>query len=235
MDQPTRFPWNHFPGVYIHAPESFVTTHHAYSAAKAGDIWAAVELVTDTISLKVLDQLWKRFDGHAPILVSPHAKNTSGVDAIPEAMAWVISDLLKWPYEDRVVQLNEVSHAKASGYERLQRQVTFHGAVVIGLNYLLVDSFVCHGGTLANFRGHILAQNGFVIGATALTGKDYSAQLAVTSKQLSELRSKHGHIEYWWRQRFGFGFECLTASEARYLSRARTAESIIAGLEAVDR
>lgn len=235
MEQAPRFPWNHFPPVYIHASENFVKTHHAYSAAKAGDTWAAVELATDAISLTVLDKLWKRFDAYAPVLVSPHAEGASGIDAIPEAMAWVISDLLKWPYEDRVVRGNKVSRANASGYERLQRQVIFRGAVVIGLNYLLVDSFVCHGGTLANFRGHILAQNGYVIGATALTGKDYSAELALTGEKLAELRRKHGHIEYWWRQRFGFGFECLTASEARYLSRARTAESIVASLEAIDR
>ena len=70
MDRATRFPWNHFPGIYIHASESFVKTHHAYSAAKAGDSWAAVELATDAISLAVLDKLWKRFDAYAPVLVS---------------------------------------------------------------------------------------------------------------------------------------------------------------------
>jgi adenine/guanine phosphoribosyltransferase-like PRPP-binding protein len=234
MDQAKRFPWNHFPGVFIHASERFLKTHHAYNAAKAGNNVAAMELAADAISIKVLDQLWKRFDAYAPVLVSPHSSGLSGVDAIPEAMAWVVSDLLKWPYEERVVQRNNVSHTGASGYERLQRQVIFQGPVVVGLNYLLVDDFVTHGGTLANLRGHILAQKGYVIGATVLAGKDYSAELALPSTQLAELRSKHGHIEYWWRQRFGFGFECLTASEARYLSRARTTESIIEALEAVD-
>jgi len=32
------------------------------------------------------------------------------------------------------------------------------------------------------------------------------------------LRLKHGEgLEDWWNQRFGFGFDCLTESEARYL------------------
>jgi hypothetical protein len=150
-------------------------------------------------------------------------------------MAWTISDLLNWPCEYRVVQSNKVSHTGASGYERLQRQVIFDGPVVIGLNYLLVDDFIGQGGTLANFRGHILSQTGQVIGATVLIGKDYSAGLALADAQLVELRRKHGHIEYWWRQRFGFGFECLTASEARYLIRTRTTERIIEGLEAANR
>lgn len=235
MELATRFPWNHFPGVFIHASESFVKTHPAYSAAKAGNGFAAMELVADAISLKMLEQIWKRFDDQAPVLVSAHAEEASGVNAIPEAVAWAISTFLKWPRERRIIQANKVSHTGASGYERLQRQAVFGGSVVIGLNYLLVDDFIGQGGTLANLRGHILAQKGHVIGATVLTGKDYSAELALAGTQLSELRRKHGQIEYWWRQRFGFGFECLTASEARYLSRTQTSARIIEGLEAVDR
>ncbi|MES2162137.1 MAG: phosphoribosyltransferase [Pseudomonadota bacterium] len=235
MDQAPRFPWNHFPAVFIHASESFVKTHPAYSAAKAGDGLAAMELASAAISPRILEQLWKRFNEHAPILVSAHAEEASGVNAIPDAMTWVISAFLKWPREPRIIQTNKVSHTGANGYERLQRQAVFGGSIVIGLNYLLVDDFVGQGGTLANLRGHILAQKGRVIGATVLTGKDYSAELALSEEKLSELRRQHGHIEYWWRQRFGFGFESLTASEARYLSRTRSAERIIEGLEAVDR
>jgi len=235
MDRATRFPWNHFPAVFIHASESFVKTHPAYSAAKAGDGLAAMELASAAISPKILEQPWKRFNEHAPILVSAHAEEASGVNAIPDAMTWVISAFLKWPREPRIIQTNKVSHTGASGYERLQRQALFGGSIVIGLNYLLVDDFVGQGGTLANLRGHILAQKGRVIGATVLTGKDYSAELVLAEEKLSELRRQHGHIESWWRQRFGLGFESLTASEARYLSRTRSAERIIEGLEAVDR
>lgn len=201
MDQATRFPWNHFPPVFIHAPERFVKTHHAYAAANVGEALAAMELVVDLLSPQTLEKLWKRFDDQAPVLVNAH-------DAIPDAMTRSISALLGWPWERRIIQANKVNHAGASGYERLQRQVIFSGPVLIGLNYLLVDDFIGHGGTLANLRGHIC--------------------------KLAELRRQHGHIEYWWRQRFGFGFESLTASEAQFLSRARTAEGIIAGLEAVD-
>ena len=215
MVQAKRFPWAHFPGVYIHAPERLVKTHRAYCAAKSGDAVAAMELVSDVISLKILDQLIKRFDDQAPVLASVHAAEAAGVNAIPDAMASVMSMLLKWPHERRIIQANKVSHTGSTGYQRLQRQALFKGSVVIGLNYLLVDDFVGQGGTLANLRGHILDQQACVIGATVLTGKDYSADLALTSAQLSELRRKHGHIEYWWRQRFGFGFDCLTASEAR--------------------
>jgi hypothetical protein len=38
---------------------------------------------------------------------------------------------------------------------------------------------------------------------------------------------KHGDdLETWWRAEFGFGFDALTESEARYLLRAEDADTI---------
>lgn len=237
MSQATRFPWNHFPAVYIHASISVAKAHPAYAAAKAGDSLAAMKLVADVMSPQVLLQLKRRFNAQSPVLVHVHSKPAAGrnSNAIPNALTRALSAVLGWPRERRVIKADEVIHDSASGYERLQRQVTYSGRVTIGLNYFMVDDFVAHGGTLANLRGHILAQKGYVIGATTLAGEDYSAELALSDTNLAELRRQHGHIEYWWRQRFGFGFESLTAAECRFLSRARTAERICASLGAVAR
>jgi hypothetical protein len=49
---------------------------------------------------------------------------------------------------------------------------------------------------------------------------------ALSDQQLGELRNKHGGLEDWWRERFGFGFEALTQSEARYLTRTADADTI---------
>jgi hypothetical protein len=235
MDHPPRFPWNHFPPVYIHAPTGVVTSHPAYVAAKAGDSLAAMKLVADLMSPQVLLLLKQRFNGRYPVLIDVRSRPTTSTNVIPNALAGGLCALLGWPRECRVIKANAVKHSDACGYERLQRQVTFSGRVVPGLNYLLVDDFVSHGGTLTNLRGHILAQKAYVIGATVLAGNDYSAELALSDVRLAALRRKHGHIEYWWRQRFGFGFESLTASESRVLSRTRTAERICASLGAVAR
>jgi hypothetical protein len=108
----------------------------------------------------------------------------------------------------------------------MARQAVFEGSVTPGTNYLIVDDFVGQGGTIANLRGHILSQGGKVVGATVLTGKPFSAKLAVSRSQLDELRRKHGQIEGWWQGRFGFDFECLTASEARYLINTETSQRI---------
>jgi hypothetical protein len=70
-----------------------------------------------------------------------------------------------------------------------------------------------------------------------VTGKPYSAKLAPDAAQIQALRHKHGpELEKWWRQYFGFGFDELTRSEARYLENSTDAHTIrdrliAAGLE----
>src|SRR5471032_4468 len=109
MDQPTRFPWGDFPDVLIHASESLVKNHHAYPAAKAGGTLAAVELIAGLMSASVLSDLRAYFDHRHPRLLSVHAEESGGINAIPEVMAATIAGALKWPYERQIVQTNVVS------------------------------------------------------------------------------------------------------------------------------
>jgi hypothetical protein len=54
-----------------------------------------------------------------------------------------------------------------------------------------------------------------------------SAVLAPAESTIEALRKKHGkELENWWRQRFGFGFDCLTESEARYLLNTPSADRV---------
>ena len=86
---------------------------------------------------------------------------------------------------------------------------------------VLLDDFIGQGGTLANLRGWVETSGATVIGAVGLTGKAYSAVLNPSREQLHALRQKHGTaLEQWWRERFGHAFDCLTQSEARYLTHA---------------
>jgi len=44
---------------------------------------------------------------------------------------------------------------------------------------------------------------------------------------LRALRAKHGdELETWWKDNFGYSFDCLTESEARYFERADGAQLI---------
>jgi hypothetical protein len=83
------------------------------------------------------------------------------------------------------------------------------------------------GGTLANLRGFLIRNGACVIGGTVLTGKSYSAKLSSNEQQIIQLREKHGpELESWWLDHFGFGYQCLTHSEARYLLNTPTAQRV---------
>ena len=226
--RPPRTPWQSgFPSVVIHAPESGVKNHLDYWAAKRGDADAALRLVQATMSVNAVDALRSLIESRRPTLVSAHALEREGVNAIPEALADELARLLDLPVDSSVVQTNVVSHTGADGFSRLARQAAFTGEIVAGTDYVMVDDFVGQGGTLANLKGIIEATGGSVIAATALTGKPHSAALAPTAEQIALLRAKHGkELEIWWNERFGHGFDCLTQSEARYLERTQDAHII---------
>jgi hypothetical protein len=161
------------------------------------------------------------------ILVSAHAVEKDGVNAIPEAFADELGLRLGLATDDSIVQINVVGHTGANGFARLARQAIFDGTVVKGADYILVDDFIGQGGTLANMKGFIENAGGNVIGATVLTGKAYSAILTPSVEQLAELRDKHGkEFEHWWQDKFGHDFDCLTQSEARYLARTQDVNTI---------
>lgn len=154
------------------------------------------------------------------MLVSAHAYEREGVNAIPEVLADVVAARLCWRVDGGVVQTNVVTHTGADGFARLARQPAFDGAVTAGADYLMVDDLVGMGGTLANRRGHIEPRGGRVVAAVVLTGKPHSAKLRLSVERLHELRSTHGaELEHWWQERFGHAFDALTESEARYLVR----------------
>ena len=231
MKPPPRVAWQGFPDVVLLDREPEVKQHPKHLAAKAGDAEAAAVLVDDLVgdagiaAARALIETVS--ESGAPVLVSAHAYERQGVNAIPAALAKLLSERLAIEFGATVVQSNMVSHTGADGYGRLARQAAFDGKVARGREYLMVDDFIGQGGTLANLRGHLQKQGGQVIGAVALTGKPYSAKLNPAEEQLHELREKHGRdFERWWQEHFGHPFACLTQSEARYLARSPDAGTI---------
>lgn len=214
-----------FPDVLIHAEELGVKKHVNYLDAKSGDYAAALSLARELLSESVIGRM-RSWSSLSPVLISVHAEEAMGKNAIPEVMADVLAEALGWEIEPNVVQANVVNHTGADGFSRLARQAVFSGVIAPNKNYVIVDDFIGQGGTIANLRGHIEQQGGKVIGATVLTGKPFSAKLALSDDQLKVLRSKHEQLEQWWTTQFGFGFDCLTQSEARYLERSADADTI---------
>lgn len=225
--KPPRTVWGEFPDVLIHAAESAVKQDPTYNAAKSGDDGAATDLVLRHLNVEQVHVLHALVQGKRPTLVSAHALEREGINAIPEVFADELGRLLDWPVDTGVVQVNVVSHTGASGFSRLSRQAEFDGPIEPGREYVMVDDFVGMGGTLANLKGHIETHGGLVLAAVALTGKSHSAKLVPEQATLNELRLKHGtELEQWWIERFAHGFDALTQSEARYLARTETFDVI---------
>jgi adenine/guanine phosphoribosyltransferase-like PRPP-binding protein len=224
---PHRATWGHdFPDAVILASESAVKRHADYRAAKTGDAASAGRLVRELVDDEAIDALGRELRTSLPTVASIHAQERDGINEIPEALAVRLAERLGLQTDANLVQTNVVNHTGADGFGRLARQALFAGDVIAGADYLIVDDFIGQGGTMANFRGHIVAGGGRVVGVVALTGKPYSAKLALSDQQLAELRHRHGELEDWWRERFGFGFDALTQSEARYLARTANADTI---------
>jgi phosphoribosylpyrophosphate synthetase len=232
--KPIRTTWHGFPDVIIHSPEGSVKRHTHYLAAKSGDAAAAVKLIRDVLNLQAVQTLQRALGARHPLLVSVHAQEETGVNAIPEVFADVLGKELRLDTESRIVQANVVNHTGADGFSRIARQALFAGDAESGLDYVIVDDFIGQGGTIANLKGHIESQGGHVIAAIALTGKPYSARIRLSAEQLAALRNKHGELESWWEEHFGHCFECLTQSEARYPERSPDVDTIRSRILAVE-
>jgi hypothetical protein len=221
-----RTPWGTFSEVEILCEEPFVKRHPLYFAAKEGDPRAAEGLVEDVMATTDVVRLRTMVSSSKPFLLPVHALETEGMNVIPRVLARLLSGVLDLPISGGVIQINRVTHTGATGYHRLAFPAIF-GGEVSHVDYLLVDDFIGQGGTLANLKGFVESNGGNVIGATALAGKSYSARLRVDEHTLIELRRKHGKgLEEWWLATFGYGFERLTQSEARYLARIDDADAI---------
>jgi hypoxanthine-guanine phosphoribosyltransferase len=230
-----RTPWNNFPSVVILADVPVAKSHPGFAAAKAGDAKAAESLIDDTLALTGIDPLTSIIRGSVPHLLPVHAVEEIGMNAIPRAFARALAQRTRLPLRSGIIQMNRVSHTGAGGYHRLAFPPVFEGDVE-AVEYLLVDDFVGQGGTLANLRGYLESNGGRVVGAVTLTGKAYSSDLRLRAETLEVLREKHGQkLEEWWIATFGYGFDRLTESEAKYLIRSDDADTATARIIAARR
>ena len=231
MKHPPRRPWEAFADVVLLAGESETKKHPEYPSAKSsGDPEAAANLVSslvDEAGIAAVRALIAEVSESGDIVLICANAYEQGFNAIPASLAELLSERLSVLFDTTVAQANVVRHTGADGYGRLARQAAFEGTVEKEREYVMVDDFVGQGGTLANLRGWIEKQGGKVVGAVALTGKPYSAKLNPSQEQLHELRQKHGSdFEKWWKAHFGHTFDCLTYSEARYLTRSPDVDTI---------
>lgn len=225
---PRRTPWRaDFPPVVIHTAVALRDHHPDYAAAKAGDPDAALRLAQDMLSAESTAQL-EALATAPPILLPVTAIETTGFNAIPDAMAQVLSQALGWDVSaGDIVQINKVGHTRARAFNRLVTPAAFEGQVVANAEYVLVDDHVGLGGTLANLKGHIEDHGGRVVAMTTLTESRDAQQIALRPETLDMLWEKHGDaLESLWIEQIGHGLAFLTELEGRILCREPTVAAI---------
>ncbi|HFJ3371295.1 TPA: LPD38 domain-containing protein [Salmonella enterica] len=228
-NKPVRTTWQKdFPDVVLHARLGDATAHRDYEAAKAGDKDAAYRLVSEILTKDAVDKIRNIIGNREVLLAAVHAEEASGRNKIPQAMADILGKVLHQEVDDSLIQTKLVGRTGQDGFGRLANQPEFAGNVRSDLPYFILDDTLTQGGTLAGLKGYIESHGGRVIGASALTGKQYSARMAMSPQTLLQLREHFGgtSLENWWKQQHGYGFDGLTESEANYLLRAGDADKI---------
>jgi hypothetical protein len=198
-----------------------IKQHAAYFQAKAGDVKAAVELVSD-LALAQIFASRERFPQDC-IFVAPHAKEASGDNAIPQVLAEVSAIVCGAMSDKDIVQSTKVYHTGADPMERLISRPEFEGAVQPGKRYVLVDDVTSLGGTLAELAHYIQKHGGLVQDVFVLVNAGRKKSLLPDKMTLRKLETRYANelIEI-----FGIAVSALTANEAQYLVGFRSADEI---------
>jgi orotate phosphoribosyltransferase-like protein len=216
---------NRLPDVVIGHKLGTLSNHPDYAAAKAGDTKAALRIAVEMVDDAMVDTV-KRSANGADVIVPVVSIEATGRNKIPLAVAEILADRLGSTVELRIVQADSPKRTGMDGLSRLLNPPVFDGPVQRGVAYVLVDDTVTQGGTFASLASHIRDNGGEVSAVVALTGKQYSAKLALNPELLSQVREHFQSVEPQFQAATGYGFDALTESEARYLAKHNSPQSI---------
>ncbi|MGO3740770.1 phosphoribosyltransferase [Kerstersia sp.] len=201
-----------------------MNSHPDYAAAKGGDVVSSLKVAKAMLTDDFMAQIGAVLGRLRPLVLPVISEEVSGRNKIPLAAAELLAFRLGLQTETRIVQANKPMRTALSGLERLFSSPVFSGPVVLGQTYLMLDDTLTQGGTFAALSSYLKAHGGRPIAAVALSGKRYSADLAITPVTLDSLRNKHGDLEPSFVAATGYGYDELTESEARYLSNFKPVE-----------
>jgi len=201
------------------------TSNEHYAAAKSGDILAAGKLALQLITKELIIKIRKTLPEN-PIIIAVNSIEESGKNAIPIAAATLIAEILNIDLDTNIVQINKPKRTNLDGLDRIFSSPVFDGEVLRGRNYILLDDTITQGRTFVALAQHIEMNGGHVKNIIALTGKQYSSQISINRDDIKQLRLIFGDIENDFKQITGYGFDGLTKSEARYLTKFKQPDTI---------
>ncbi|ALG68563.1 hypothetical protein [Beggiatoa leptomitoformis] len=219
-----RYPWQiDFPPVILNSASGEAAKHRCYVEVKQGNLGAALILVSDLVCQTTITKIATIIQDRKPLFVPVHAEEAISINRIPLAYAIILATQFDSSVELNIVQAAKVNRTGSNGFARLAFPPPFAGIPSNSdiKSAVILDDALTQGGTLANLCGYI-AQFGIkTLLATTLTGKSYSSTLAITDETLTLLREKYHELEEWWCNEFGYEFDCLTESEAKYIINSK--------------
>jgi len=204
------------------AVNAVLKAHPDYAAAKAGDPEAAVRYVEAMVGEAELARARARF-GPASRFVPVHAEESSGRNAIPQALAVLYAYVVGGRVETGIVQSTRAFHTGATAMQRLISRPGFDGPVAAGAAYVLVDDVSMLGGTLADLAHHVRQGGGQVIGKIVLCELSPADRQGPSPAQLALLEARHGNI---LRTELGVEPSALASGEALYIAGFRNADEL---------
>ena len=207
--------------LYLFTKDADIKKHSAYTAAKAGDISAAIELISD-LALGFIYANRQHFSKNH-IFVAPHAREASGDNAIPQVLAEVCALVMGAKADTDIVQITRVFHTGADPMERMNLRAQFEGAVVPDGQYVLVDDVTSLGGTLPELANYIQTKGAQVAHILVLVNAGRTTKFKPETKTIRLLEKRFSHEI---TEIFGITPTALTANEASYLVGFRTVDEI---------
>jgi orotate phosphoribosyltransferase-like protein len=225
--QLSRANWGFCEGatiIYQFTKDEPLKKHWDYKAAKAGDIMAALRLIdVMLINPSFVTDVRQAFVGKADFVLPIVAQELQGDNAIPLALAAMMSQKMDIPLDLGCFQTNKAYHTGADPMERLISRATFGGSIIPDKRYVLVDDVTAMGSTLADCASFVASQGGIVVGAIVLTNASRSGKLSPVKQDIRILKERYDEDI---KQLFSIAPQALTFDEARYLVGFRTSDEL---------
>ena len=221
--EPVKTAWGDFPNAVMHTSIVALQKHPDYSAAKAGDPKAAVRVTRAMVKPDRAAALAANFPEAK--LLPVRADEAKGRNALPSALAVVLSSLTGLDIATGIVQASRAHHTGASDVERVERRAEFAGPVEEGGKYILLDDVSTSGSTLAALRAFIRRNGGEVVGVSVLGAahrpdRGHGSHVALRDETLAELKKLDNARLSGILQRYDLeNIEDLSNGEARIILR----------------
>ena len=205
-------------------------SHPAYTAAKAGDITAAYNLIRGLLGssqLKKIRAIGRQYPD--ALLTGVYAEEAAGINKIPHALVCAISELTGIQDDFNIVQNNRACHTGKDMTFRLAYRPKFAGTVQAGRDYIIADDVVASGATLGELRYYIESRGGKVIHMVVIAAAKFGTHITMAPETYFDLESKYSimPLQLFLRENdiYDGYFQYLTEAEARAILRAGTIDA----------